>query len=61
MNVKMLFGIAAIMMAIKTPKFLQEFMLGGGTGGISNVIVTTSKTIELSSQIKRRLSTLKKG
>ena len=60
-NVKMLFGIAAIIMAIKTPKFLQEFMLGGGTGGISNVIVTTSKTMELSSQIKRKLSTLKKG
>ncbi len=60
-NVKMLFGIAAIILAIKTPKFLQEFMLGGGTGGISNVIVTTSKTMELSSQINRKLSTLKKG
>lgn len=61
MNVKMLFGIAAIIMAIKTPKFLQEFMLGSGTGGISNVIVTASKTMELSSQIKRKLSTIKKG
>lgn len=60
-NVKMLFGIAAIIMTIKTPKFIQEFILGGGTGGISNVIITTSKTMELSSQIKRRLSTLKKG
>ena len=39
-NVKLLFAIASIIMAIKTPKFLQEFMLGGGTGGISNVIVT---------------------
>jgi hypothetical protein len=61
LNVKMLFGIAAIIMAIKTPKFIQEFMLGGGTGGISNVIVTTSKTMELSSQIKRKFSQLKKG
>ena len=61
MNVKMLFGISAIIMALKTPKFLQEFMLGGGSGGISNVIVTTSKTMELSSQIKRRFSQLKKG
>ena len=60
-NVKLLFAIASIIMAIKTPKFLQEFMLGGGTGGISNVIVTTSKTMELSSQIRRKLSTLKKG
>lgn len=61
LNVKMLFGISAIILAIKTPKFIQEFMLGGGTGGISNVIVTTSKTMELSSQIKRKLSQLKKG
>ena len=60
-NVKLLFAIASIIMAIKTPKFLQEFMLGGGTGGISNVIVTTSKTMELSSQIRRKLSRLKKG
>ena len=60
-NVKLLYGIAAIIMAIKTPKFLQEFMLGGGTGGISNVIVTTSKTMELSSQIKRKFSQLGKG
>lgn len=61
MNVKMLFGIAAIIMAIKTPKFLQEFMLGGTTGGISNVIVTASKSMELSSQIKKGINTLKKG
>lgn len=61
LNVKMLFGISAIILAIKTPKFIQEFMLGGGTGGISNVIVTTSKTMELSNQIKRRFSQLKKG
>lgn len=59
-NVKMLYGIAAIIMAIKTPKFLQEFMLGGGTGGISNVIVTTSKTMELSSQVRRKFGSLKK-
>lgn len=61
LNVKMLFGISAIILAIKTPKFIQEFMLGGGSGGISNVIVTTSKTMELSSQIKRKLSQIKKG
>lgn len=61
LNVKLLFGIAAIILALKTPKFIQEFMLGGGSSGISNVIMTTSKSIELSSQIKRKLSALKKG
>ena len=60
LNAKLLYGIAAIILAIKTPKFLQEFMLGGGTGGISNVIVTTSKTMELSNQLKRKFAQLKK-
>ena len=59
-NTKMLFGMATIIMAIKTPKFLQEFMLGG-TGGISNIIVNASKTIELSSQIKKKISSIMKG
>lgn len=61
LNVKLLYGIAAIILALKTPKFIQEFMLGGGSGGVSNIIMTTSKTMELSSQIKRKLSTLKRG
>ena len=56
----MLYGISAIILALKTPKFLQEFMLTGSSGGFSNVIVTTSKSMELSNQISRKLSTLKK-
>lgn len=60
-NVKLLFAIASIIMAIKTPKFIQEFILGGSIGGISNVIVTTSKAMELSGQIKRTFSSMKKG
>lgn len=60
MSTQYLYAIAGIITAIKTPKFLQEFMLGGGMGGISNVVVTASKTMELSGQIKRKLSQLKK-
>ena len=59
LSVQFLYAIAAIIMAIKTPRFLQDFMLGGSTGGISNVIVTASKTLELSTQVKRKLSQLK--
>lgn len=60
MSTQYLYAIAGIITAIKTPKFLQEFMLGGGIGGISNIVVTASKTMELSGQIKRKLSQLKK-
>ena len=61
LSVQFLYAIAAIIMAIKTPKFLQEFMLGGGTGGISNVIITASKTMELSGQLKRKIQEFKKA
>ena len=47
-------------MSIKTPRLLQEFMLGGSMGGISNIVITASKTIELSGQIKRKISQLKR-
>ena len=57
---QMIYAIAMIVVAIKTPKMLQEFMLGGGGGGISNVIVTASKTMELSGQISRKIKQLKK-
>lgn len=60
MSGQFLYAIAGIITAIKTPKFLQDFMLGGGMGGISNIVVTASKTMELSGQIKRKLSQMKK-
>lgn len=50
----LIYAVASISTAIKTPKLLQEFTLGGN-GGVSNFIVTTSKAIELSGQIKRKL------
>ena len=57
---QLIYAIAMIILAIKTPKMLQECMLGGGGGGISNVIITASKTMELSGQISRKLKQLKK-
>ena len=54
-----IYMIDAIILAIKTPKFLQDIMLvsGGGFGGAIN---TASKTIELSGQLKRKFSQLRK-
>lgn len=57
---QLIYAIALIILAIKTPKMLQEFMLGGGGGGISNVIITASKTMELSGQLSRKIKQLKK-
>lgn len=53
------YAIATVMMALKTPSFLQEFMLTGNSGGISAVIMNTSKTIELSKQVKNIITKVK--
>lgn len=54
------YAIATVMMALKTPSFLQEFMLtGGSSGGISAIIMNTSKTIELSRQVKNIITKVK--
>lgn len=51
---------AILLVAMRTPKFLQEFMLVASNGGeISNAIHTTSKTIELSKQVSNILSKAK--
>ena len=54
-----IYMIAAIILAINTPKFLQDIMLVSG-GGLGGAINTASKTIELSGQLKRKFSQLRK-
>lgn len=54
-----IYMIAAIILALKTPKFLQDIMLVSG-GGLGGAINTASKTIELSGQLKRKFSQLRK-
>ena len=46
------YAIGTIVMAIKTPSFLQEFMIIGYGGGISSVIKNISKSVEVSKQVK---------
>jgi len=46
-------AVAVMFMALKVPKFLQEFTLTASTGtGVAGAIHNTSKTIELGRQIK---------
>lgn len=51
---------AILLVAMRTPKFLQEFMLvASNGGGVSGAIHTTSKTIELTKQISNIVSKAK--
>ena len=54
-----IYTIATIILALKTPRFLQDIMMVSG-GGFGSAINTASKTIELSGQLKRKFSQLKK-
>lgn len=54
-----IYTIAAIILALKTPRFLQDIMMVSGCG-LGSAINTTSKTIELSGQLKRKFSQLRK-
>lgn len=40
MNMSMFWGIACIVLAIKTPRFLSEFMVPAGGGGVVNNVYT---------------------
>lgn len=53
---QLIMSVATLLVALRTPKFLQEFVLlsGNGSSGISNIIHTTSKIIELKGQITRK-------
>jgi hypothetical protein len=49
-----IYATAILLVALRTPKFLQEFLLVTGNGsGVSNAVHTTSKTLELTKQIAR--------
>lgn len=53
---QLIMSVATLLVALRTPKFLQEFVLlsGNGSSGISNIIHTTSKIIELKGQITKK-------
>lgn len=53
---QLIMSVATLLVALRTPKFLQEFVLlsGNGSSGILNIIHTTSKIIELKGQISKK-------
>ena len=52
---QLLQATAVILVALRTPKFLSEFMLttNGGTTGVNNIVHNVSRTIEFTKQLKR--------
>ena len=47
-------AIAVLLVALRTPRFLSEFMLttNNGSTGVSNITHNVSRTIELNRQVK---------
>ena len=56
-----IYATAILLVALRTPKFLQEFLLitGNGSSGLSSAIHNTSKTIELTKQVSSIVSKAK--
>lgn len=52
-NGNIFFGIACMIMGIKTPQFLQQFMLGIGQSNLSSNLMTINQTVNLASMAKR--------
>lgn len=55
-SAQLIMGIVVLLVALRTPKFLQEFILlaGDGRSGISTSIHTVSKVIELKGQLMKK-------
>lgn len=55
-SAQLIMGIVVLLVALRTPKFLQEFMIlaGDGRSGISNIVHTVSKVIELKGQLTKK-------
>lgn len=45
------YSIAICLVAMKTPKFLQEFMLVSGSGGVMNTVYHTSRMVQMGSKL----------
>lgn len=54
---QLLQATAVLLVALRTPRFLSEFMLttNGGTTGVNNIIHNTSRTIELTKQLQKNI------
>ena len=55
LNAHVFWGIAAMMLALKTPKFLQEFMIvSGGGGNPMNTIYHTTRMVQMAKTVFKK-------
>ncbi len=56
LNAHAFWGVAAMILAIKTPKFLQEFLIisGSGNGGMMNKVYSTARIYQMSKAIFKK-------
>lgn len=52
-NGNIFFGIACMIMGIKTPQFLQQFMIGLGQGNLSSNMMTINQMASMVSRVSR--------
>jgi len=56
LNAHVFWGVAALMLAIRTPKFLQEFLIvsAGGQGGMTNKIYSSARIYQMGKTIFKK-------
>lgn len=56
MNMHVFWGVACLMLAVKTPKFLQDFLItsGGGGGGIVNNMYHSVRLVQMARALKAK-------
>lgn len=54
LNAHVFWGIAAMMLALKTPKFLQEFMIVSGSGNPMNTVYHTTRMVQMAKSVFKK-------
>jgi len=56
LNAHVFLGVASMVLAIRTPKFLQEFLIvsGGQGGGLSNKIYSTARIYQMGKSLFKK-------
>ena len=55
LNAHVFWGIAAMMLALKTPRFLQEFMITAGAGGNPmNTVYHTTRLVQMAKTVVKK-------
>jgi hypothetical protein len=56
LNTHVFWGLAALLLALRTPKFLQEFLIisGGQGGGMMNKVYSTARIYQMGKAVFKK-------